>query len=505
MSSSGKKSGEVAGIAAAGSSKEAASTAASSAFQQANGEKTRGAVDDGEGQTLYQKRIKIYPRAVKNGWFDHWRWALVWFTQILYYGTAWLQWNDRQAVLFDLAERKFYIFGLVLWPQDFIYLTGLLIISAYALFLFTAVAGRLFCGYACPQTVYTEIFMWIERVIEGDRTKRMKLDEAPWSGRKLMLRSAKFGVWSVLALWTGFTFVGYFTPIRELAHETLAFTVGGWALFWMLFYAGFTLLQAGFMREQVCKYMCPYARFQSSMFDRDTLIVTYDTARGDPRGSRPRKLDHKSQGLGDCVDCGVCVHVCPTGIDIREGLQYECIGCGACIDGCNDIMDKMNYPRGLIRYTTENALEGKYPDTQVLWHILRPRTLIYTSVLILIVAVWAGALFTRNPLKVDVIRDRGVLAREIDGGKIANVYQIKVMNTDEAPHRYRIAVNGIEGIGVQNDAVIEVEATSTHAVAVEVAAPMESGEHGSNKIEFVIESLEAPIQSVRERSVFYMP
>jgi len=285
------------------------------------------------GQKLYAKRIKIYPKKI-TGQFQTWRWALVWLTQILYYGLPWVNWHDRQAVLFHLAERKFYIFGIVLWPQDFIYLTGLLVISALALFLFTAVAGRLWCGYACPQTVYTEIFVWIEQLIEGDRPKQMKFDQGPMSARKLALKALKFGAWGLFALWTGFTFVGYFTPIRELWFEVLTLAVAGWSLFWMLFYAGFTVLQAGFMREQVCKYMCPYARFQSAMFDKDTLIVTYDTKRGEPRGARSKKVDFKAQGMGACVDCGVCVQVCPTGIDIRHGLQYECIGCGACVAAC---------------------------------------------------------------------------------------------------------------------------------------------------------------------------
>jgi cytochrome c oxidase accessory protein FixG len=344
---------------------------------------------------LYARHVKLYPKAAR-GWFTSWRWAMVWFTQLLYYGTAWLEWNGRQAVLFHLAERKFYIFGLVLWPQDFIYLTGLLIISACALFLFTAVAGRLFCGYACPQTVYAEIFMGIEKLIEGDRVRRMKLDQAPNSPKKLALKTLKLGLWSVIALWTGFTFVGYFTPIRELSAEVLALTVSGWSLFWMLFYAGFTLLQAGFMREQVCKYMCPYARFQSSMFDKDTMIVTYDTKRGEPRGARAKKSDAKAQGVGDCVDCGICVHVCPTGIDIRQGLQYECIGCGACIDGCDTMMDKMGYARGLIRYSTEHAMQQHWSKKEIWAQVFRWRTLLYATILLMISSLWAAALYWRS-------------------------------------------------------------------------------------------------------------
>ncbi len=280
-------------------------------------------------QSLYEVRQKIYPRAVR-GWFAGWRWSLVWLTQLVFYGLPWLQWNDRQAVLFDLASRKFYILGFVFWPQDFIYLTGLLIIAAYSLFLFTAVGGRLWCGYACPQTVYTEIFMWIERKVEGDRQRRIRLDAEPLGARKLGLKTAKHGLWIALALWTGITFVGYFTPIRELLGHALAFELGPWEAFWVFFYGFATYGNAGWMREQVCKYMCPYARFQSAMFDKDTMIVTYDAARGEPRGARSKKADYRAQGLGSCVDCTMCVQVCPTGIDIRNGLQYECIGCAAC-------------------------------------------------------------------------------------------------------------------------------------------------------------------------------
>lgn len=233
----------------------------------------------------------------------------------------------RQTLLFDLEARRFYIFNLVLYPQDLIYLTGILIISALSLFLFTAVAGRLWCGYTCPQTVYTEIFLWIEAKIEGDRAARMKLDDGPISSKKLIKKGTKHLVWIAFALWTGFTFVGYFTPIRELGDALITMGLGPWQTFWVLFYSFATYGNAGFMREQVCKYMCPYARFQSAMFDDDTLIVTYDEKRGEPRGKASLKADMDKNQKGVCIDCSLCVQVCPTGIDIRNGLQYECIGC----------------------------------------------------------------------------------------------------------------------------------------------------------------------------------
>jgi cytochrome c oxidase accessory protein FixG len=398
-------------------------------------------------QQLYAIRQTIQTRAV-HGVFANWRIALVLLTQAVYYGLPWLQWDNRQAVLFDLAARKFYIFGLVFWPQDFVYLTGLLILSALALFLFTAVAGRLWCGYACPQTVYTEIFMWVESWLEGDHVSRKKLDKSPWNVNKLKKRGLKHAVWLLIALWTGFTFVGYFTPIQTLAAEVASMRLGPWESFWIVFYGFATWGNAGFMREQVCKYMCPYARFQSVMFDSDTLTVTYDTSRGEPRGARSKKTDYKADGLGDCVDCGVCVQVCPTGIDIRNGLQYECIGCAACIDGCDQVMDKMGYPHGLIRYTTENVVKGKYPDSGIVRHILRPRTIIYTVLLTLIATAFVYSLATRVPLRVDVVRDRVSLSKETNEGMIENVYRLQIINKDGQPHRYTIDAHGIEGLQV---------------------------------------------------------
>jgi cytochrome c oxidase accessory protein FixG len=452
---------------------------------------------------LFEERKKIYPRSQK-GWFSSWRWALVFFTQVLFYGTAWLTWNDRQAVLFDLVTRKFYIFGLVLWPQDFIYLAVLLVISALSLFLFTAIAGRLFCGYACPQTVYTEIFMWIEKKIEGDRNARIKLDAAPMSARKISLKSAKHFVWLVLALWTGFTFVGYFTPIHQLTEAVLAFSLGPWETFWLLFYGFATYGNAGFMREQVCKYMCPYARFQSAMFDKDTLIVTYDTERGEPRGSRNKKVDYKAEGKGSCVDCGICVQVCPTGIDIRNGLQYECIACGLCIDGCDQVMDKMGYERGLIRYTTEHALTRKL-DSKAMWRrVFRLRTLVYGAALGLIILAAALSLAYHVPLKVDVLRDRG-MPKVTDTGGIENVYRLQIMNTQETVRSYKISVKGINGAEIVNATEVNVGSASAIAFPVRVRIPAGAAEVGSTRIRFTIIDVNAPKVAVTEKAVFLVP
>jgi cytochrome c oxidase accessory protein FixG len=463
------------------------------------------APQESQEDALYEVRKKIYPRAV-SGWFARWRVALVLFTQAIFYGLAWLPWNGRQAVLLDIVNRKFYIFGLVFWPQDVIYLTVLLVVAALSLFLFTAMAGRLFCGYACPQTVYTQIFLWIERWTEGDRNAQMRLDAAPWSANKLTRKSGKHAAWILLSLWTGFTFVGYFTPIHTLAHEAAGFDLGGWETFWIFFYGFATYGNAGFMREQVCKHMCPYARFQSAMFDHDTLVITYDAQRGDPRGARSRKADARSAGLGDCVDCSICVQVCPTGIDIRKGLQYECIGCAACIDACDQVMGKMGYAPGLIRYTTENALTRGL-DRKAMWQrVFRVRTLIYGAVLFAIVAVASVALFLRVPLKVDVIRDRGSLARETQPGVIENVYRLQVMNTDDKPHRYSIGASGVPNLSVVlAEPAVDLAPQTSVMIPLRLRAEAENAKPGSQPIEFRIEAVDEPRIAVREKSRFLFP
>ena len=474
---------------------------------------TGAAADEGEVLvSLYAKQKKIYARAV-SGWFARWRWTLVWATQILFYGLPWLDWNGRQAVLFDLGARRFYLGALVLYPQDFIYLTGLLIVSAYALFLFTTVAGRLWCGYACPQTVYTEIFMWVERRFEGDRMQRMKLDEGPWSASKLLRKGGKQAAWLSIGLWTGFTFVGYFTPIRTLGASALSFGMGPWETFWTFFYGLATYGNAGYLREQVCKYMCPYARFQSAMFDRDTLIITYDAERGEPRGTRGRKTDLKAANLGHCIDCGLCVQVCPTGIDIRKGLQYECIGCAACIDVCNGVMDKMQYPRGLVRYDTLNGLTQHLGRAQELRRIVRPRVLVYTAVLLLICGGLLFGLLTRSPFRVDVVRDRGTLARIVDDGWVENVYRLQIMNATEQPQRYTVAAAGLPGMTQDRQAEVALAPAEARWIALAVRVPPEVAVRagpGSHPMQFTVTgaagpSLAATASQVVERSTFVVP
>ena len=456
---------------------------------------------------FYEKRKVIYAKNVR-GFFDNWRIALVILTQVIFYGGLWLEWNGRQALLFHLVERKFYIFGVVFWPQDVIYLAVLLIVSAYGLFLVTAIAGRLFCGYACPQTVYTQMFMWIENWVEGERNARIKLDKGPLTARKLRLKLTKHGLWLLLSLWTGFALAGYFSPVKELWHNLLTWNLGGWETFWIFFYAGFTYLMAGNMRELVCRHMCPYARFQSAMFDPDTLIITYDARRGEPRGARVDLAAAKAGGgevKGDCVDCGLCVRVCPTGIDIRNGLQYECIGCASCVDVCNEVMDKLGQPRGLVRYSTENALAKNFGRQEILSHILRPRVLGYAVVMVLVVILAAWFLANRIPLKVDVIRDRSVLSREVEDGRIENVFTLNVMNTEERPHRYRVTVSGLDGIEVVAGGDIDVPAASSLAVILPVRVPPEAAAKGANAIHFDIAALENPDIRVREKASFLTP
>lgn len=458
--------------------------------------------------SLYEAQSKIYPRSV-SGVFRQWRWLLVWLTQIFFYGIPWIQWGQRQALLFDLEAKRFYIFGLVLYPQDLIYLTALLIISALSLFLFTAVAGRLWCGYACPQTVYTEMFVWIESKIEGDRAARMRLDNGPISSSKIIKKVSKHGAWIALSLWTGFTFVGYFTPIRVLTGELTSLMMGGWEIFWVLFYGFATYGNAGFMREQVCKYMCPYARFQSAMFDADTLIVTYDETRGEPRGGRSRSADAAKLNLGSCVDCSLCVQVCPTGIDIRKGLQYECIGCGACADVCDDVMDKMGYAKGLVKYSTQNAITKNWSKSEIIKRVLRPRVIVYSMLLLVLCLSLIISLSLRGSFRVDVVRDRGVMARLVDGGLLENVYRLQIMNATESAQHYQVSATGIDGLKIETDETelnnaIMVKPTESRWISVRLEIPDGSVEAGSHKVNFLIHSLDND-ETITEKSVFIVP
>lgn len=429
---------------------------------------------------LYAAREKIYTRSF-SGLFRNLRLAGGTLLFVLYFGTVWLNWNGRQAVWWDLPERKFYIFGATFWPQDFILLSALLIICAFGLFFITVFAGRVWCGYTCPQSVFTWVFMWAEKVTEGERNQRMKLDKAPMSAGKFLRKLAKHSIWLGVSLAVGITFVGYFTPIRDLVPDLLTLEVGGWALFWVGFFTLATYGNAGYLREQVCIYMCPYARFQSVMFDKDTLTVSYDPRRGERRGPRKKDADYKAMGLGDCIDCTMCVQVCPTGIDIRDGLQIECIGCAACIDACDTIMDKMNYPRGLISYTTENNLSGQRT------HMMRPRLVGYAVALIVIMGVFGYAVSDRSLVKIDVLKDR-VLYRENEQGRIENVYTLKVMNKGQSEQTFIIEASGLKGLQYEGRSEIRAEAGELITVPVELSVAPEQLPSSTNDIVFHIKS-----------------
>ncbi len=447
----------------------------------------------------YAKHEKIYPRQV-HGLFATFRVLGIFILLGGYYIAPWLQWDGHQAILFDLPARKFYIFSLTFWPQDFIYLAVLLIIAALALFFFTALAGRLWCGYACPQTVWTEVFLWIERKVEGSRNQQIKLDKSPLTKFKFLRKALKHSLWILLSLWTGFTFVGYFTPILELGVKFVQLNLGPWETFWIFFYGFATYGNAGWMREQVCIYMCPYARFQSAMFDNDTLVISYDEARGEPRGSRKRNVASESVGLGDCVDCTLCVQVCPTGIDIRQGMQYQCIGCAACIDVCNQVMDKMGYRKNLVRYTTLNAMDGGKTK------IFRPRIIIYFLLLLGITSALIYSMAIRIPLELDIIRDRNALYRETNEGLIENIYTIKVINMDLQPHQYILTVSGIEGMKVINK-VPEIKVNSGEVLDFPISIQVDpvNLKKTTQKLKFDLISTTNPKLHVEESGRFIGP
>jgi cytochrome c oxidase accessory protein FixG len=454
-------------------------------------------------QALYARRSKIYPREV-HGFFASMRVTGVIGLMGIFYGVPWITWTSnnmvRQAILWDLPGRKFHIFGLTFWPQDFIYLAAFLIIAALSLFFFTAIAGRLWCGYACPQTVWTEVFLWIERKIEGGRSRQMKLASGPWNINKIIRRSTKHGVWILLSLWTGYTFVGYFTPIRDLGIKVMLLETGAWETFWIIFYGFATYGNAGWLREQVCIYMCPYARFQSAMFDKDTLVISYDSARGEPRGSRKKSADPAALGLGSCVNCTMCVQVCPTGIDIRDGMQYECIGCAACIDACDDVMDKISYPRGLIRYTTENALAG------IQTRVSRPRVWIYGAVLSILLMATCYSIFLRVPVGLDVIRDRNALFRETSEGLIENVYTLKLLNKHNSDQSYRLDTRSTTPMTMLLDnPVIEVATGEVGEISVRIQVAREHLSTQSFEFEFELMSNSDPAISAIEAARFVGP
>lgn len=460
--------------------------------------------------SLYEKTEKVYPRETA-GRFQSFRTASMFALLGLYYILPWIHWGERQAVLFDLPARKFHIFFLTFWPQDFFFLTLLLILAGLSLFFFTAIAGRVWCGFACPQTVWTEAFVRIERWVEGSRAKQMKLTQAPWTFDKVRKRVTKQVLWITFALFTGLTFVGYFQPVKELFPAFFSFELGGWALFWVIFYGFATYGNAGFMREQVCKYMCPYARFQSAMFDKDTLIVAYDEQRGEPRSRGKRRKGDETEGAkGDCIDCGICVQVCPTGIDIRDGLQYECIACAACIDGCDEVMKRVGLPVGLIKYSTQAQNQGSGKSLKQT--VLRPRVLIYGTLLAMVFIGFISALVMRSSFQVDILRDRNALYRWSKTNDIENSYQVRVMNKSQIDQRYTVAVRGLEGASAdwgktsEADRSRVVQAGDIGEFIVIITLPATANYQRSQDIElYFSETVGNSPSSIAEESRFWGP
>jgi cytochrome c oxidase accessory protein FixG len=451
----------------------------------------------GTGESLYRKEPKIHPRQVK-GRFARLRVIAVWVLLGLFYVLPWINIAGKQSVLFDLPARKFYIFGMTFWPQDFIYLALLMITAGLTLFFFTALAGRLWCGFACPQTVWTEVFIWVEQWVEGDRSKRIKLDKSPWNANKILRKFTKQALWILLAAWTGITFVGFFSPVRELGTSIMSLSLGPWETFWTIFYGFATYGNAGFLREQVCKYMCPYARFQSAMFDKDTLIISYDTSRGEPRGGRRKTDDLKEKGLGECINCTLCVQVCPTGIDIRDGLQYECIACAACVDVCDQVMDKMDYPRGLVRYTTEHALKHNEG------HVIRPRIMVYGLLLLVLISGTLWGMTHRVPLRADLIRDRNALYRELPGDLIENVYTLKIINMDGSPHQYDMTVLNNDAVEIDLSRPLVLQTEEVAGLSVRLRIPKSAGQ-GVQSIEIEIQAQDDPAIKTQITAKALMP
>ena len=455
-------------------------------------------VEDVKYIDLYQSADKIYTRKI-TGYFTRLRK----YTGIPLLGAylliPWFNIDDRPAMYFNLAEREFHVFWMTFWPQDGMLLAWLLIIAAFSLFTVTTLVGRVWCGFTCPQTVWTLMFMWAENLCEGDRNARIKLDKSPPSFSKFRKKISKHAIWLAIAFVTGFTFVGYFVPIRELLIDffTLGATLG--AYFWIFLFTAATYGNAGFLREQVCKFMCPYARFQSVMYDRDTLTVSYDYNRGEVRGPRKPETDYKSEGLGDCIDCTWCVQVCPVDIDIRDGLQYACIDCGLCVDACDAIMDKMEYPRGLIRFTTEDALEtGK---TQ----IIRPKLVGYAAACVIMIIAFVFALADRVPLTLDVVRDRGQLYREAPGQHIENAYMLKINNMTDKEQTYRISLVEKDRFEYKGWLEVPVEPGETFAVPVTLSIPRDQLTESKVEVTFEVTSVDDESKYAVEQSTFVGP
>lgn len=462
---------------------------------------------------LYESEEKVYIRKI-SGFYQSLRRYAGLPLMLGFLLLPWLTIDGRPAVLFDLPARQFHILWVTFGPQDGMLLAWLLIISAFALFTVTAFLGRVWCGFTCPQTVWTLMFIWAEHFCEGDRNKRIKLDQSRWTIEKFLRKTSKYLLWLIISFITGFTFVAYFYPVRELLVNFIPyFNDAGFlvfesfsAVFWTLFFTVMTYMNAGFLREQVCKYMCPYARFQSVMYDEDTLAVHYDVARGEPRGARkPAKGTEKDNRLvqethqGDCVDCSWCVQVCPVDIDIRDGLQYECINCGLCVDACNAVMDKMDYPRGLIRFTSDDELENGKTN------YLRPRVFAYIGILILLCGLFVYTVANRQPLTIDVSRDRGAQMYRIRSGQIQNVYMIKINNMDRQSHEYTVEIDSEQPFTLSKPRRILLDEGEIFSIPVRVSIAKDQLQGIKNEVRFIVRAIGDAAISAEETATFIGP
>jgi cytochrome c oxidase accessory protein FixG len=466
------------------------------------------------GEHLFANRVRVYPKSV-HGPVRRFKWAVLIFCLAFYYLLPWLRWHrgasqPSQAVLLDLFHERFYFFNLEFWPQDIYYLTGLLIIGAVALFLVTSLIGRVWCGYTCPQTVWTDLFMWVERLIEGDRNERMKRDAEPLDFDAGWRKGLKHAIWLGIAFWTGGAWIMYYVDAPTVTVEFWTGTASSEVYFFTFLFTATTYLLAGWAREQVCTYMCPWPRFQSAMLDEQSVTVTYQGWRGEPR-MRGKRID--AAPAGDCVGCGACVTACPTGIDIRDGIQLECINCGLCIDACNHVMQRTGRPKWLITWDTLADQAAKATGRQTTLRLLRPRTLIYMSAMLIIVAVMTVALATRSTIGLSVLHDRAPLFVRQPDGNLRNGYTIKIVNKSQSQALFVLSTAGLskaalteadEGLGPSDTLGLPVKADSVGTFRVLLSGQPEKLVDGSQPMEFILRNAQSGEQIVYH-SVFMGP
>jgi len=461
---------------------------------------------------FYAERVRVYPRAIK-GTFRRLKWASLAVLLAIYYLTPWIRWDrganaPDQAVLIDLDGRRFYFFWIEIWPQEIYYAVGLLVLAAIGLFLVTSLAGRVWCGYACPQTVWTDLFMWVERLIEGDRPKRIRLDREPLNAAKVAKKVTKHAAWIVIAALTGGAWVIYFQDAPTFMRDMFAGTLSMTTLFFIGFLTFTTYMLAGWAREQVCTYMCPWPRFQAAMFDEDSLIVTYHGWRGEPRARMTKNPDWSARG--DCVDCNACVAVCPTGIDIRDGQQLECISCALCIDACNQIMPRVGRPANLIGYDTARRAAARAEGKSLGYRILRPRTVLYSMLFIGISVAMLATLMLRNDLEINALHDRNPLFVRLSDGGIRNGYEIKILNKQRKPRFFSLTVNGVRGATMRvlgqkdsGEAVVILEAKPDRVATYKIYVRAPADQLKGKRTDIVFQLTDSRAGTVARRTSFF--